>query len=46
MTNDVPEPSLAEKKGNLTNIIGKVVALIMENPESSSLLIQLGAKSH
>lgn len=46
MTNYFPELSLAEKKGNLINILAKMVALVMENPESSSLLIQLGTKSH
>lgn len=46
MTNYFPGLSLAVKKGNLINIIANMVALVMENPESSSLLIQLGTKSH
>lgn len=46
MTNYFPKLSLAEKKGNLINIIAKMVALVMENPEPSILLIQLGTKSH
>ena len=46
MTNYFPEHSLAKKKGSLINIIAKMVALIMKNPKLSSLLIELGEKSH